>query len=78
MQVSINKNQPFKALAESFEIAPTSSGYQIAYSVTKDGPYTLDTEAIVPANEVLIYLGAQRYGYYMLSGNTDENTIAIL
>ena len=77
MQIKINGEQKFSAKKESFAVAPTSSGYQIAYSA--DGTnWTLDTDAIVPANENLIYLGSMQYAWYKLSGNTDNDVNVIL
>ena len=78
MQIQVSGSTPFKVLNEQFSVAPTTSGYQIAYAVKREGPYTLDTEAIVPAEEVLVYLGSQRFGYYMLSGNTDADVAVLL
>ena len=78
MQVVISGEQPFKALKDQFGIAPTQSGYQIAYSATKDGTFTLDPDAIVPAGENLVYLGSMQYMYYKCVGLTDENVTIIL
>lgn len=77
MQIKIDGEQKFSAKKESFAVAPTSSGYQIAYSA--DGTnWTLDADAIVPANENLIYLGSVQYAWYKLSGNTDNETQIIV
>lgn len=77
MQIKIDGEQKFSAKKESFAVAPTSSGYQIAYSA--DGTnWTLDADAIVPANENLIYLGSMQYAWYKLSGNTDNDVNVIL
>ena len=78
MQVVISGEQPFKALKNQFAIAPTQSGYQIAYSATKDGTFTLDSDAIVPAGENLVYLGSMMYMYYKCVGLTDEEVEVIL
>lgn len=69
MQVS--GETAFKALKEQFSVAPTTSGYQVAYSAD-NVTFTLDPDAIVPANENLVYLGSMTYGYYKLVGNTDN------
>lgn len=77
MQIKINGEEKFSAKKNQFAVAPTSSGYQIAYSA--DGEHwTLDADAIVPANENLVYLGSMQYGWYMLSGNTDNNVNVIV
>ena len=78
MKTFVTGSEPFKALSDKFEVAATQSGYQVAYSPEKNGTYTVDTDAVVPAGEVLVYIGAQRWGYYMLSGCTDENVVILL
>lgn len=77
MKIKVNGEEVFKALKDQFAVGPSSSGYQIAYSAD-NSVFTLDTEAIVPANENLIYLGSMQYAYYKLSGNTDESVEIIL
>lgn len=77
MQIYVNKEEPFKALKDQFSVAPTTSGYQLAYSADKEN-FDVDTDAIVPAGENLVYLGSMMYGWYMLSGNTDDNVLVIL
>lgn len=77
MQIVVSGETPFKALKNQFAVGPSESGYQVAFSVTRDGDYTLDPDAIVPANESLVYLGAGIYTYYMLSGNTDEVNVIV-
>lgn len=77
MQVKINGEQKFSAKKSEFAVAPTSSGYQVAYSADGEN-WTLDADAIVPANENLIYLGAMQYAWYKLVGNTDEEVNVIL
>ena len=77
MQIKINGEQKFSAKKDQFDVAPTTSGYQVAYSADGEN-FTLDADAIVPANENLIYLGAMQYGYYKLVGNTDEEVNVIL
>ena len=78
MQQVISGETPFKALKNQFAIGPTQSGYQIAYSATKDGTFTLDEDAVVPAGENLVYLGAMTYGWYKCVGLTDEEVPIIL
>lgn len=75
MQQVISGETPFKALKSQFAIGPTDSGYQIAYSATKDGTFTLDADAIVPANENLVYLGSMQYMWYKCVGLTGEAEI---
>lgn len=77
MQIKINGEQKFSAKKDQFAVAPTSSGYQVAYSADGEN-FTLDADAIVPANENLIYLGSMQYAYYKLSGNTDNDVNIIL
>lgn len=77
MQIKVNGEARFTAKKDQFAVAPTSSGYQIAYSAN-GVDFTLDEDAVVPAGENLIYLGAMTYGWYMLSGNTDDNVNIIL
>ena len=77
MQIKISGETPFKCLKDQFSIGPTSSGYQIAFSVDRE-TWTLDPNAIVPAGENLLYLGSGIYLYYKLVGNTDTEVDAIL
>ncbi len=77
MQIVVSGETPFKALKNQFAVGPSESGYQVAFSVTRDGDYTLDPDAIVPADESLVYLGSMTYVYYMLSGNTSEVTVIV-
>lgn len=71
MQIQVSGESPFKALKDQFSVAPTTSGYQVAYSAD-NVTFTLDTDAVVPAGENLVYLGSMTYGYYKLVGNTDN------
>lgn len=71
MQIQVSGELPFKALKDQFSVAPTTSGYQVAYSAD-NVTFTLDTDAVVPAGENLVYLGSMTYGYYKLVGNTDN------
>lgn len=71
MQIQVSGETAFKALKDQFSVAPTTSGYQVAYSAD-NVTFTLDTDAVVPAGENLVYLGSMTYGYYKLVGNTDN------
>lgn len=75
MEKKINGATPFQVNeGDKFSVAPTTAGYQVAFSADGEN-YTLDAQAIVPANENLIYIGAMPNVFYMLSGNTDNNVI---
>lgn len=77
MQKQVNGEARFSAKKNQFAVAPTTSGYQVAYSADGEN-FTLDPDAVVPAGENLIYLGSMQYAYYKLSGNTDDNVKIIL
>lgn len=77
MKITVSGEQKFSAKKESFAVAPTTSGYQVAYSAN-GVDFTPDADAIVPAGENLVYLGSMQYAYYMLSGNTDNDVVIIL
>lgn len=77
MKIKIDGEQKFTAKKDQFAVAPTTSGYQVAYSADGEN-FTLDADAVVPANENLIYLGAMTYGFYKLVGNTDNDVQIIL
>ena len=77
MQIKVNGEQKFSAKKDQFAVAPTTSGYQVAYSADGEN-FTLDEDAVVPANETLIYLGAMQYAYYKLVGNTDNDVNIIV
>lgn len=71
-QVKVNGEQVFRAQKSSFAVAPTTAGYTLAYSA--DGiSFENDTDAVVPANQNLMYIGAVPYAYYKLVGNQDNN-----
>ena len=78
MQIKINGEEKFSAKKNQFAVGPTTSGYQVAYSADGGQNWTLDADAIVPANESLVYLGAMQYMDYKLVGNTDNNVNLIL
>ena len=68
---TIHGEEVFRAQKDQFAVAPSEGGYTIAYSA--DGVhFTEDTDAVVPANETLVYLGAMQYGWYKLSGNQGD------
>lgn len=74
MQITIHGEEVFRAQKNQFAIGASDSGYQVAYSA--DGStFTLDADAVVPAHETLVYLGAMQYCFYKLVGNT-SNVIA--
>ena len=77
MQIKVSGDTAFKASKNQFAVAATESGYSVAYSADKEN-WTVDSAAVVPAGETLIYLGAMQYAWYMLSGNTDDNVVVIL
>lgn len=77
MKIKVDGETKFSAKKNQFAVAPTTSGYQVAYSADGEN-FTLDADAIVPANENLIYLGSMQYGYYKLMGNTDNDVTIIL
>ena len=74
--IKVSGEAKFRAQRDQFAIAPTSAGYTIAYSAN-GVDFTEDTDAVVPANENLVYLGAMTYGWYRMVGNTD-NDVEIL
>ena len=76
MKILVNGEQAFKASKNQFAVGPSTSGYQVAYSAD-NSVFTLDEQAIVPANENLVYLGSMQYAWYKLSGNTDAVTVIL-
>lgn len=70
-KITIHGEQVFRAQRDQFAVAPSEAGYTVAYSA--DGVnFTNDTDAVVPANETLVYLGAMTYGWYKLVGNQGD------
>ena len=68
---TVHGEEVFRAQKDQFAVAPTTGGYTVAYSA--DGvSFTNDTDAVVPANENLVYLGAMQFGFYKLVGNEDD------
>lgn len=77
-KIVVHKEEVFRAQKDQFMVAPTTSGFQVAYSASgEDGSFTLDTDAVVPSSENLLYLGAMQYGYYKLVGNTDDVDVLV-
>lgn len=69
----VNGSEPFQILAHSFSVAPTTSGYTLAYSANGID-YTAYSTA-TPANETLLVCNAPKNVFWMLSGNTDNNVV---
>lgn len=77
-KIVVHKEEVFRAQKDQFMVAPTTSGYQVAYSASgEDGSFTLDTDAVVQSSENLVYLGSMQYGYYKLVGNTDDVDVLV-
>lgn len=75
-KITVHGEEVFRAQKDQFAVAPTSAGYTVAYSA--DGVhFTNDTDAVVPANDNLVYLGAMQYGYYKLVGNADDVDVIV-
>ena len=72
----VSGETPFKAAKDQFMVGASSSGYQVAYSADKE-TWTADDDAVVPAEENLVYNGCMTYGWYKLSGNTDEVVVIL-
>lgn len=75
-KITVHGEEVFRAQKSSFAVAPTTAGYTIAYSAN-GVDFTNDTDAVVPANENLVYLGAMTYGFYKLVGNTDNVEVLV-
>lgn len=75
-KITVHGEEVFRAQKNQFAVAPTSGGYTVAYSA--DGfSFTNDTDAQVPANENLVYLGAMQFGFYKLVGNEDDVEVLV-
>ena len=75
-KISVHGEEVFRAQKDQFAVAPTEGGYTVAYSA--DGVnFTNDTDAVVPAHENLVYLGAMQYGYYKLVGLTGDAEVLV-
>lgn len=76
MQSTVSKEAPFKAVHNSFSVAPTSSGYTLNYATSEEGPWTAYTAA-TPAMETLIVNGVTPYTWFRLQGNVDDDVEVI-
>ena len=70
-KITIHGEEVFRAQKNQFAVAPSEAGYTVAYSAN-GVDFTEDSEAVVPAGENLVYLGAMQYGWYKLVGNTGD------
>lgn len=75
-KITVHGEEVFRAQRDQFAVAPTEAGYQVAYSAN-GVDFTNDADAIVPANENLVYLGAMTYGFYKLVGNSDNVEVLV-
>ena len=76
MQITIHGEEVFRAQKNQIAIGPSEAGYTLAYSA--DGlNFNNDTDAVVPAGENLVYLGAMQYGFYKLVGNTGDVKVLV-
>ena len=75
-KISVNGEEVFRAQRDQFAVAPSASGYQVAYSAN-GVDFTNDADAVVPANENLVYLGAMTYGFYKLVGNSGKVDVLV-
>lgn len=75
-RITVHGEEVFRAQRDQFAVAPTSSGYQVAYSAN-GVDFTNDSDAQVPASENLVYLGAMTYGFYKLVGNSDNVEVLV-
>jgi len=75
-KITVHGEEVFRAQKDQFAVAPTSAGYQVAYSAN-GVDFTNDADAQVPANENLVYLGAMTYGFYKLVGNEDNVEVLV-
>ena len=72
----MNGEEVFRAQRDQFAVSPSTSGYQVAYSAN-GVDFTNDADAVVPANENLVYLGAMTYGFYKLVGNSGKVDVLV-
>lgn len=75
-KITVHGEEVFRAQKNQFAVAPTTAGFQVAYSADGEN-FTNDADAIVPANENLVYLGAMQYGFYKLVGNEDDVDVLV-
>lgn len=76
MITTVNGEQPFKALKETFSVAATTGGYTLQYSVDRN-TWSSYPDA-VPANENLIVNGVTPYTWFRLKNNADTAVEIIL
>jgi hypothetical protein len=75
-KIIVHGEEVFRAQKDQFAVSPTSAGYTVAYSAN-GVDFTNDTDAVVPANENLIYNGCMTYGFYKLVGNADNVEVLV-
>lgn len=75
-KITVHGEEVFRAQKDQFAVAPTSAGYTVAYSAN-GVDFTNDTQAVIPANENLVYLGCMQFGYYKLVGNEDDVEVLV-
>lgn len=75
-KITVHGEEVFRAQRDQFAVAPTSAGYTVAYSAN-GVDFTNDSDAQVPADENLVYLGAMTYGFYKLVGNEDNVEVLV-
>ena len=75
-KITVHGEEVFRAQKDQFSVAPTTAGYTVAYSAN-GVDFTNDTDAQVPANENLVYLGAMQFGFYKLVGNADNVEVLV-
>lgn len=75
-KITVHGEEVFRAQRDQFAVAPTSAGYTVAYSAN-GVDFTNDSDAQVPANENLVYLGSMTYGFYKLVGNEDNVEVLV-
>lgn len=63
----------FKSIGDCFAVAPTESGYTLAYSA--DGVHFTQYDEATPAGENLIVNGCVPFMWFKLVGNTGEAVI---
>ena len=75
-KITVHGEEVFRAQKDQFAVAPTSAGYTVAYSAN-GVDFTNDTDAVVPAGENLVYLGAMTYGFYKLVSNAYDVEVLV-
>lgn len=75
-KITVHGEEVFRVQRDQFAVAPTSAGYTVAYSAN-GVDFTNDSDAQVPADENLVYLGAMTYGFYKLVGNEDNVEVLV-